>query len=308
MRPVPMRLYYGPAYVMAATGFDTTRKAAWVAESLRERPIAGVELIEPAALTEDELMAVHEPGYVRAVRTGEPADLAASNGIGWDPDLFPAVAASNGGAVAAALEALASGGVAGSLSSGLHHAQAGSGAGFCTFNGLALAARAAQRAGASRILILDLDAHCGGGTHELLGADPGILQLDVAVSSYDRYEPTPPWTLDLVVDADDYLTTIVRRLDALETSAERFDLVIYNAGMDPFEGSRVGGLAGDRPRRAGHARAHGLRARTVERMARRVRAGGRIRAERGRAPRPRRPAPRDDPGGGRLKRGRARHG
>ncbi|MDP2769724.1 MAG: amidohydrolase family protein, partial [Giesbergeria sp.] len=56
------------------------------------------------------------------------------------------VCASNGGAVAAALAAIAEG-VAGSLSSGLHHAARGRGAGFCTFNGLALGVRAARAAG-----------------------------------------------------------------------------------------------------------------------------------------------------------------
>jgi len=50
----------------------------------------------------------------------------------------------------------------GSLSSGLHHARRTHGAGFCTFNGLALAALTALEvltAGAQRVLILNLDAH-----------------------------------------------------------------------------------------------------------------------------------------------------
>ena len=235
-------LYYSPAYTMAGTEFDTTRKAGWVAESLVERPIDGVRLVEPTALTEDQIAEVHDPGYVRAVRTGEPSHLARSNGFGWDPHLFGAVAASSGGAVAAALDALARGGVAGSLSSGLHHAKAGIGDGFCTFNGLALAARAALRAGASRVLVLDLDAHCGGGTHELLSGDRRIEQLDVSVSAFDCYVPEPRWTLEVVDEAVDYLPTIERRLEALPD--EHFDLVLYNAGMDPFEGCAVGGLRG----------------------------------------------------------------
>lgn len=229
---------------MATTAFDTTRKAAWVADSLAERPIAGVELVAPEPLTEQAIATVHEPAYVRAVRTGEPRELAASNGLGWDPDLVGAVAASSGGAVAAALEALASGGVAGSLSSGLHHAKSDRGDGFCTFNGLALAADAAQRVGGTHILIVDLDAHCGGGTHELLSGDLGIDQLDVAVDRFDRYAPESPWTLDLVTEAPAYLPTIRRRLDAVDASGVRYDLVLYNAGMDPFEGCWVGGLRG----------------------------------------------------------------
>ena len=238
----PMQLFYDPAYVMAETAFDTTRKAAWVADSLAEEPVPGVGIVSPQPLTPDEIASVHTPAYVEAVRTGEPHALAGSNGIGWDPALFGAVAASNGGAVAAATRAFAHSGVAGSLSSGLHHAKVGRGDGFCTFNGIALAARRVLAAGDARILVLDLDAHCGGGTHELLGGLPPVVGLDVAVDAFDRYRPTPGWSLDLVSRAADYLPTIERRLDAL--AGERFDLVLYNAGMDPYEGCHVGGLSG----------------------------------------------------------------
>ena len=234
--PAAVRLFYDPAYAMAETDFDTTRKAEWVADSLAERPIGGVEVVTLRPLSPGEIATVHAPEYVEAVRTGEPPDLAGSNGIGWDPALFDAVAASNGGAVAAAMWALEHGGAAGSLSSGLHHAKAGRGDGFCTFNGLALAARRVLAAGEARILVLDLDAHCGGGTHELLGDDPHVLGLDVAVHAFDRYRPAARWSLDLVSHAAEYLPTIERRLDAL--AGERFDLVLYNAGRQSSVESR----------------------------------------------------------------------
>ena len=126
-----------------------------------------MRLIEPALLTTEQLEAIHSREYVHAVRTGEPRHLAESSGFPWDPAVWDAVRASNGGAVAAALHALATGSHAGSLSSGLHHARRDSGAGFRTFNGLALAARAALDAGARRLLILDLDAHVGDGTLDI---------------------------------------------------------------------------------------------------------------------------------------------
>ncbi|MFO1539305.1 MAG: hypothetical protein ACKOTZ_02505 [Chloroflexota bacterium] len=239
-----MNLYHSPAYVAAATEWDTTRKAAWVADSLADRPIAGVGIVAPAPATPDELARVHDRTYIRAVRSGEPASLAGSNGIGWDARLFDAVAASTGGAVAAALDALATGGNAGSLSSGLHHARRGTGAGFCTFNGLALAADAAIRAGARGVLVLDLDAHCGGGTASILGASAEVVGLDVATSPFDTYDPPADWTLDLVTSAERYLPTIRARLDALDARGATFDLVLHNAGMDPFAGCRIGGLAG----------------------------------------------------------------
>jgi acetoin utilization deacetylase AcuC-like enzyme len=235
-------VYYSEDYAVAEAAFDTTRKAGWVADSLAAAPIPRIVLVAPEPVTVAQLMQVHDPSYVEAVRTGEPAHLAESNGFSWDPGLFRMVCASTGGAVEAARRAIAVKGVAGSLSSGLHHARRGLGAGFCTFNGLALAARAALADGARSVLMIDLDAHCGGGTAELLGGDERIVSLDIAVSAYDRYDPPAGWTLDVVADASDYLPTLVRRLETLD--AEAFDLVIYNAGMDPYEQCAVGGLHG----------------------------------------------------------------
>ena len=237
-----VHVYYSEDYVLSEYGFDTTRKAAWIASDLDAAPIPGIILQTPDPLTAAQLTQMHDPAYVDAVRIGEPADLAESNGFTWDPGLFRMVCSSNGGAVAAARRALATKGVAGSLSSGLHHARKRGGAGFCTFNGLALAARAALDDGARRILVIDLDAHCGGGTAELLGGDARIASVDIAVNAFDIYATPAGFTLDLVRDADEYLPTLRRRLDALDPVA--FDLVLYNAGMDPYEKCQIGGLRG----------------------------------------------------------------
>ena len=238
-----MRLFYSPAYVLAGYAFDTTRKSGWIAESLAQDPIPGVEIAAPTALTAAEVEAIHAPAYVAAVRTGQPRALAESQGFQWDGGLWPMVLASNGGAVAAARAALETG-MAGSLSSGLHHARRDRGAGYCTFNGLVLAARAARAAGAQRILILDLDAHCGGGTYALIGADPDVWHLDVAVHPFDAYDPGARATLDLVTRAADYLPTIRARLANLAAQGPAFDLCLYNAGMDPYAGCPNGGLPG----------------------------------------------------------------
>jgi acetoin utilization deacetylase AcuC-like enzyme len=238
-----VRVYYSAAYARAAYAFDTTRKAQWVAGSLTESPIPGIELVEPTPLTAAQVASIHDPGYVRAVETGRPRGLAESQGFDWDPGLWPMALASNGGLVAAALAALADG-VAGSLSSGIHHARCGSGCGFCTFNGLALAADVALRAGARPVLILDLDAHCGGGTASLLEENADVWQADVSVQDFDSYTGSERLDLDVVRDSAEYLPTIERRLDELERTGPHFALCLYYAGMDPHEDCPTGGLPG----------------------------------------------------------------
>ena len=149
-----MRIYFSEAYNETGVGFDTTRKAVRVARLLGERPIEGVCVVAPVAASFDELAEVHDVAYLDALVGGEPYSLAASNGIGWDPQLLAAAAASTGGIRDAALAALEEG-RSGSLSSGLHHAKAGKGHGYCTLNGLVVAARAAIGAGARRVVIVD---------------------------------------------------------------------------------------------------------------------------------------------------------
>jgi acetoin utilization deacetylase AcuC-like enzyme len=244
-----LNLFYSPEYVGSAYAFETTRKAKWVADSLAKSPIAGIELVEPRPLSWDQVVQVHDPDYVRAVQTGVPRHLAESQGFEWDPGLWPMVLASNGGAVAAALDALEQG-LAGSLSSGLHHARQGYGAGFCTFNGLVIAAREALRAGAESVLIVDLDAHCGGGTASLIAGEACIWQMDVSVNSFDIYAGAAGrdgdrrvW-LRVAQSSDRYLAEIGRGLQEVEGWEPRFDLCLYNAGMDPFEGCSTGGMTG----------------------------------------------------------------
>ncbi len=234
-----MRLFYSNDYTAAAVSFDTTRKSGWIAESLASNPIPGVEIAAPASLTFQEIAEVHDPVYVKSIRRGEPKHLAESQGFTWDAGIWKAVTASNGGVVAAANAAMTDG-VSGSLSSGLHHAQQGRGAAFCTFNGLVIAARKVLAQGARAVLILDLDSHCGGGTHSLIETDSRIRQVDISLNSVDAYWSSGSNTLDIIRDADKYLPAIGQRLGELG----QFDLCLYNSGMDPDERCEVGGFTG----------------------------------------------------------------
>ena len=130
-------------------------------------------------------------------------------------------------------------GRSGSFSSGLHHARADAGMGFCTFNGLALAALEALKKVKS-VGILDLDAHCGGGTANILKKNKKVRLADVSVCSYDSWTPTAKSRhfIEVVAKPKTYLATVGKALKSLEG----VEFLIYNAGMDTHE--KAGGLAG----------------------------------------------------------------
>jgi acetoin utilization deacetylase AcuC-like enzyme len=232
-------VYWNTDYTASGYAFDTTRKSGHIAKAILAGA-AEVALTDPDDSVEratELIQSVHDPRYVTAVMTGTPSDLASSQGFDWDPGIPTMAVAHSAGLVAGVTDVLTGAGwVAGSLSSGLHHARAGRGAGFCTFNGLAVAARAALDLGAERILVLDLDAHCGGGTRSL--TDPGrVVQVDVSTSRFDRWVPTGDDGL-LFAGRSDYLEQVDTALRTADR-AGRFDLVLYNAGMDPVTDSMV---------------------------------------------------------------------
>ena len=178
------------------------------------------------------LCPVHHPLYVGALRSGEPRPLAESQGFAWDPCLRQSVCASTGGMIAA-VRAARIDGVSGSLSTGLHHARRSRGKGYCSVSGLAIAADIALAEGASSVIIIDVDAHCGGGTAELVRDHPRIWHLDVAVDTYDHYDPWPRGMLTVVGSADRYIESVTTGLSWLERAAPSPTLCIYNAGMIP---------------------------------------------------------------------------
>src|SRR5664280_879616 len=232
-------VYWNENYTASEYAFDTTRKSGEIADAIRAGS-ADVDLVDPDASTgraTDLVRSVHDREYVDAVTEGSPEDLASSQGFDWDPGIPTMAVAHSAGLVAAVTEVLSGQSrVAGTLSSGLHHARASRGAGFCTFNGLAVAARAALDLGAERILVLDLDAHCGGGTRSL--TDPArVVQVDLSTSRFDGWVPTGDDGL-LFAGRTDYLEQVDVAL-RLADRAGRFDLVLYNAGMDPVTDSGV---------------------------------------------------------------------
>ena len=244
-------VFWNKRYVVAKHAFDTTRKSQDVADLVKAtKDQTGIALRAPT----DEFIRksenlIHElltPEYVRALATGPPEWLASTNGFPWDEGSWDMAGHSTAGGLEATDWALNPGGNYGSLSSGLHHVDNRHGSGFCTVNGLAIAAFYAAQQGARRVLIVDYDAHCGGGTHRFLKG-LGMEWVDtvaLSTSAFDDYNVEERPNDILIVqrgrDEDKYLTIAKELLGDIEGS---YDLVLYNAGVDPHPAVSCDGLA-----------------------------------------------------------------
>jgi acetoin utilization deacetylase AcuC-like enzyme len=221
------------------------RKFQLVADGLAGRP--GVRVAAPAPVARSDLLRVHTAAYVDAVRSGEPRALAESQKFPWSPALWPSVLLTNGGALAAAARALEDGAAA-TLASGFHHAHADHGEGFCTFNGLVVAAEALRAAGRVRtVAVLDLDLHYGNGTASLCSARPWLFNCSIYGNDY--FQNKPYRDVETVRHADganhvsfalpngsgraELFAALEKGLAAI-LAAGRPDLVLYQAGADPY--------------------------------------------------------------------------
>ncbi|MEB3117415.1 MAG: histone deacetylase [Limnothrix sp.] len=201
---------------------------------------------QPDRPPQDWIELVHDRAYVEAYCQGT-LDPKAQRRIGlpWSPALANRTCVAAGGTVLTARLALRHG-LACNLAGGTHHAFPDFGSGFCIFNDLAIAARVLQAEGlVDRVLIVDLDVHQGDGTAWIFRNEPQVFTFSMHC---EANFPARKQASDLDValpegmEDDDYLQTLDRFLPDLLAQV-RPDLVIYDAGVDPHGGDRLGKLA-----------------------------------------------------------------
>ena len=135
-------------------------------------------------------------------------------------------------------------GVACNTAGGSHHANYDSGAGYCVFNDVAVAAHyLLDRGFANKILIVDLDVHQGNGNSEIFRENRQVFTF--SMHSKNNY-PAKKSISDLDVELEDnleddaYIKTLKYYLN--ELNSENFDFIFYIAGVDIHFNDRLGKL------------------------------------------------------------------
>lgn len=203
----------------------------------------------PEAMPPRWLEAVHDPDYVAEVLEARVPPHKTRR-IGFP--VTPAVARRServpGGTFLAARIAQSEGYAANSAG-GSHHALADTGAGYCVFNDLAIAAvRLTEECHAARVLIVDCDVHQGDGTAALTAGRSDIATYSIhAEKNFPVRKARSTLDVGLLDGTGDaaYLETLEATLLPLLAQFDP-DLVLYQAGVDPFADDRLGrlGLSG----------------------------------------------------------------
>jgi acetoin utilization deacetylase AcuC-like enzyme len=189
---------------------------------------------------------VHTHDYVTAYCQGTlEAKAMRRIGLPWSAALVNRTCTAVGGTILTAKLALEHG-LACNTAGGTHHAFPSYGSGFCIFNDLAIAPRLLQSTGhIHKALIVDLDVHQGDGTAAIFQADPSVFTFSMHCEA--NFPGTKQQSdLDIALpngmEDDAYLQTLAAYLPDLLSQVQP-DLVLYDAGVDPHLGDRLGKLA-----------------------------------------------------------------
>jgi acetoin utilization deacetylase AcuC-like enzyme len=257
---VPLLLSH-PSSLLHETGWghpERVDRMHAIGAELERHDWFGFERREAPRATEEQLLAVHSPEHVTAVRETSARegafDLDTPTSAGsWEAALHAA------GGACALVEALVRDGERAGFSilrPPGHHAERSRAMGFCLFANVSVAARhALDSLGASRVFVLDWDVHHGNGTNAIFHESREVLFA--SIHQYPFYPGTGPLTdagagdgegfsINLPVPGgagEDVFCGLVEHVVLPAARAFDPDLVLVSAGYDAHRDDPVGGCS-----------------------------------------------------------------
>lgn len=240
-------LYYDPIYTegIALDARFPRERYRLLYERLKHA--VNIELRAPRMANRAELELGHDADYVDAFLSGSLSPEAIRR-IGlrpWTDSIIERTLRITGGSLQALKHVLSHGGLAGNMAGGTHHAHHDFGSGYCIFNDIALCAiHALQSPEVRRVLVLDLDVHQGDGTASICARYPNIFTCSVhAESNFPFRKEQSDWDVHLSDEMGDrdYLDVLDKTLERVRP--QDFDLILYQAGVDPLEDDGLGRLS-----------------------------------------------------------------
>ena len=244
---LPFQLVYHPRYDLnLGEHVFPARKYRLIHDRLlAERFAEPSDFVEPQPASDDDVLRVHDPGWVHRLKTGTltEAEIVKLE-IPFSRQMVEGFWLATGGSILAARNALRDR-IGFNIGGGFHHAFPGHGEGFCAIHDVAIAIRALQNEHAiEKALIVDCDVHQGNGTAAIFAGDRSVLTFSIhQLNNYPSEKPPSVIDVDLAdgVEDSEYLDRLGGALKVGMSFAP--DLLFYVAGADPYREDQLGGLA-----------------------------------------------------------------
>ena len=189
-----------------------------------------------------DLLLVHTAAYLDDLEHLRWTPRTRMSELPLTAEIVRAYVAAAGGTTFAARAALTHGSVA-HLGGGFHHAYADLASGFCYINDLAVAIRVLQRDGLiRRAAVVDCDLHQGNGTAHVFQGDPAVFTF--SIHQEHLYPVKERSDLDIGLENGAGDQEFNRELAAALPRVWEHgpELVLYQAGADPYEDDQLGAL------------------------------------------------------------------
>ena len=209
---------------------------------LKEKIVS--KFYKPYPCSEETLKRAHSENYIKQIKN-KTLDKISVKKIG-----FPLVESvvkrsfiATGGTVLASKLAV-NYGLACNTAGGSHHANFESGAGYCVFNDVAVAAKyLLDRNLAKKILILDLDVHQGNGNSDIFKNNKNVFTFSMhSKTNYPSKKSISDLDVELNDNMEDHDYLKILKYYLVKLNQEKFDFVFYIAGVDIHFNDRLGKL------------------------------------------------------------------
>jgi len=243
---LPFKLIYHPGYDLnLGEHVFPSRKYRLIHDRLLDEGTAAPwDFVEPQPVTDEDVLRVHDAGWVHRLKTGTMTDVEVIRlEIPYSEAMVNGFWLAAGGTILAARNALRER-IGFNIGGGFHHAFPGHGEGFCAIHDVAVAIRALQHEKAiERAMVVDCDVHHGNGTAAIFAGDNSVLTM--SLHQWNNYPSVKPSsTIDVHlrdgIGDEEYLERLRGALDLAMGFAPQ--LIVYVAGADPYREDQLGGL------------------------------------------------------------------
>ena len=199
---------------------------------------------KPYPCSDETLKRAHSEKYIKDIKN-KTLDENGVKKIGFPlvDSVVQRSLVATGGTVLAAKLAI-SNRLACNTAGGSHHATFDSGAGYCVFNDVAVAAQyLLDRDLAKKILIVDLDVHQGNGNSDIFKNNKSVFTFSMhSKSNYPAKKSISDLDVELEDNIEDLEYTNSLKSCLGQLNKEKFDFVFYIAGVDVHFNDRLGKL------------------------------------------------------------------